>query len=61
MQVIRELHQHYHLLDMLTEVNNRVAKRAGNEVDSEDIQMPAPVHTLRAQLYLCKIFEEAIR
>ncbi|KAL9971092.1 hypothetical protein ACROYT_G023579 [Oculina patagonica] len=53
MQVIRELHQHHHLLDMLTEVNKRVAEKASNELsDGENIQIPAPVHTLRAQLYL---------
>ena len=44
-KVIRELHRTTHLLDMLTEVNRRVAK--GNSK-----QMPAPVHTLRAKVFI---------
>lgn len=51
MDVIRDYHQHYHLLDMLTEVNRQVAERAGNAPGGRQ-QIPAPVNTLRLQLYL---------
>lgn len=51
MDVIKEYRQDYHLLDMLTEVNRQVAERVSNEPGGKQ-QIPAPVHTLRAQLYL---------
>ena len=50
MKTIREHHDSHHLLDILTEVNRRVVK-AGLEKGAS-IQVPAPIHTLRAQLYL---------
>ena len=42
--VVRECHQTTHLLDMLTEVNRRVAE----SVD----QVPSPVHTLRGKVFI---------
>ena len=51
MGVLQEHHQHHHLLDMLTEVNRQVAERVCNEPGGRQ-QIPAPVHTLRAQVYL---------
>ena len=42
--VVRERHHTNHLLDMLTEVNRRVAE----SVD----QVPSPVHTLRAKVFI---------
>ena len=51
MDVIKEYRQHYHLLDMLTEVNRQVAERASNEPGGMQ-QIPAPAHTLCAQVYL---------
>jgi len=49
-EAIRELRHRHHLLDILTEVNKRVVE-AGVK-DGAAIQIPAPTHTLRAQLYL---------
>ena len=46
-KVIREFHHTTHLLDMLTEVNRQVANAKGNSK-----QMPAPVHTLRAKVFI---------
>ena len=42
--VVKECHQTTHLLDMLTEVNRRVAE----SVD----QVPSPVHTLRGKVFI---------
>lgn len=46
-KTIRKLHNRVHLVDILTEVTNLVVKRKG-----EIIQVPAPTHTLTAELYL---------
>lgn len=43
--VIEEYHSSIHLLDMLTEVNRRVA-------EDEDLQISAPAHTLRKKVFL---------
>ena len=43
--VVRRYHSTTHLLDMLTEVNRRVA-------ENEDLQIPAPAHTLRKKVFL---------
>ena len=46
-------HRHHHLLDMLTEVNKRVAEIANENPDVDlSFQVPAPTHTLRAQVFL---------
>jgi len=51
--VIRTYHRHHHLLDMLTEVNKRVADIANEYPDVElSFQVPAPTHTLRKQVFL---------
>jgi len=51
--VIRRYHHRHHLLDMLTEVNKRVADIANENPDVDlSFQVPAPTHTLRAQVYL---------
>ncbi|KAL9966433.1 hypothetical protein ACROYT_G024506 [Oculina patagonica] len=51
--VIRKHHRHHHLLDMLTEVNKQVADIANDNPDVDlPFQVPAPTHTLRAQVYL---------
>ncbi|KAL9966428.1 hypothetical protein ACROYT_G024498 [Oculina patagonica] len=50
-EVIRKRHFHDHLLDMLTEVNRLVVER-GQTAAGSGVQVPAPVHTLRAKLYL---------
>ena len=47
---IRQHHQSHHLLDILTEVNRRVVEIGVNE--GAAVQVPAPTHTLRGQLYL---------
>ena len=53
MDVIRRYHRHHHLLDMLTEVNKKVADIA-NEHPQVDLsfQVPAPTNTLRAQVFI---------
>ena len=51
MDVIKKYRQDVHLLDMLTEVNRCVGDRASNEPGGRQ-QIPAPVSTLMAQLYL---------
>lgn len=43
--VVRRLHSNTHLLDMLTEVNRRVAEDGCK-------QIPAPAHTLRSKVFL---------
>ena len=43
--VVRRYHSTTHLLDMLTEVNRRVA-------ENEDLQISAPTHTLRKKVFL---------
>ncbi|XP_078375995.1 caspase-3-like isoform X2 [Oculina patagonica] len=51
--VIRKRHFHDHLLDMLTEVNRIVVERGHSAAGKpQPVQVPAPVHTLRAKLYL---------
>ena len=53
MDVIRTYHGRHHLLDMLTEVNKRVAAIANDYPDDDlSFQVPAPTHTLRAQVFL---------
>ncbi len=53
MDVILKYHHHHHLLDMLTEVNKKVAEIANDYPDVDlSFQVPAPTHTLRAQVYL---------
>lgn len=53
MDVIREYHSRHHLLDMLTEVNKRVADIANENPDVDlSFQVPSPTHTLRAQVFL---------
>ena len=42
--VVRERHRTNHLLDMLTEVNRRVAESVN--------QVPSPVHTLRGKVFI---------
>ena len=50
--VFRKYHRHHHLLDMLTEVNERVAAIA-NEYPEVDLsfQVPAHSHTLRKKVF----------
>lgn len=52
---MRKHHSCDHLLDILTEVNRLVVER-GQKADAygkpQPIQVPAPVHTLRAKVYL---------
>ncbi|KAL9966545.1 hypothetical protein ACROYT_G024633 [Oculina patagonica] len=51
--VIRRYHRHHHLLDMLTVVNKEVADIANDYPDvGLSFQVPAPTHTLRAQVFL---------
>ncbi|KAL9966425.1 hypothetical protein ACROYT_G024494 [Oculina patagonica] len=51
--VIQKYHRHHHLLDMLTEVNKKVADIANDNPDVDlSFQVPAPTHTLRAQVFL---------
>ena len=51
MDVIRKHYHHHHLLDMLTEVNRQVAEIANERPDVDlSFQVPAPTHTLRAQV-----------
>ncbi len=51
--VIRMYHRYHHLLDMLTEVNKQVADIANEYPDVElSFQVPAPTHTLRAQVFI---------
>ena len=53
MDVISTCHRHHHLVDMLTEVNKRVADIANEHPDVElSFQVPAPTHTLRKQVFL---------
>ena len=47
--VFRERYKKEHLMDMLTEVNNKVSNRS---TMSGDKQMPCQVSTLRKKLYL---------
>lgn len=51
-EVISELHEDVHLLDMLTEVNGRVAEEVFKISNGKLTQIPAPATTLRAQVYL---------
>ena len=51
-EVLSELHEHVHLLDMLIEVNRRVAEEVYIISDGKVTQIPAPTTTLRAQVYL---------
>ena len=53
MNVIKTYHGRHHLVDMLTEVNKRVADIANENPDVElSFQVPAPTHTLRKQVFL---------
>ena len=49
--VIKKYRQDCHLLDMLTEVNRRVAEIVSDEPGGKQ-QIPAPINTFRAQVYL---------
>ena len=51
-EVLSELHEDVHLLDMLTVVNCRVAEEVYKLSDGKLTQIPAPATTLRAQVYL---------
>ena len=48
-KVIKTYHKHHHLLDMMTEVTRIVVEQ---QKDADSQQVPAPTHTLRAQVYL---------
>lgn len=50
--VINELHEDFHLLDMLTVVNCKVAEEVYRLSKGKLTQIPAPATTLRAQVYL---------